>query len=1015
MEHKDYPLDNMETAERALCDLGLETIINRRYLQRLKDIRLLGTMQYVVPLKHNYSRYEHSLAVAYLTLSAVQSLGLSNVAIRVAVLAALLHDVGHTAMSHAAEVFLLQRHRKFHEDHTCRIVTLLSKELSSVGEKNLATLVQLANDLLSGHLSSSSYRRLPDGKCIIDDDDIFILDELTTGAMSIDMIEGVTRTARSIGLAHPDASMLVSSLSRTKQELMVSAEAWPAVWALFELQRKIYNDYIYSTSGMAAEAMLTRALELVFPQRNQSLEEREVQDFDYDLANDFLTMTDKHMSLCIQEHPVAKDLLQRLESRNLFVSLASISPKVLKDIIDYVGEGYDIVFEDSKRAVEKSLASHLNLEPSQVIFHSTIRKIFRFKGSEALRLFSDESTFSEVMTRSYSEIRRQFKTERTSRTLLDVFFSEIEAEDSRNYSLPSPVSLGPPKTYPAISKRFRRGGEEKNGTVATPQKVIDFLVAWALRSSSDTMLDPACGDAAFLQEGWNRLVSLGASREGLNQIRGVERHPGLWQETRRVWQERIIQQDFFDIRPGEHGLHPVDAVVGNPPYVRAHRFKGKDREKALQAANETLNQFLRNDMRLRQGSSSWAPFLIHACAFLRPSGRLAMVLPTELLTADYAKPIRELLKKRFHSLSFVLFKKRIFEQEQDTLLLLADSVGKPGINRTEIDGPERLDEVMALMTPAPHSSDVWIAGKWTTLLTSQHILDLLHSLFARNVAIQFGTIATIRIGLVTGNSEFFTLKPSEAKSANLKNEWLTPILTKANQIPGAVFTREDLDKLRQTDAKHLVLRIPPDTDLSLDPDLQSYIEKGRSQGIHSLQKCRTRWPWYSVPYSEVPDVFLTYMSGKRCRLCLNEAQVNCTNNLHQVFLKHQALASMFIVSFYSSLTGLSIELAGRGYGGGLIKLEPGDAKLLLLPNLERLAGTTLARIPGFLPQIDTKLRTQPDDGVWEDLDELILVQGLGLSIDECRMIQQEYIRLRDRRMNRAQRNETVVDGRMGDG
>ena len=57
--------------------------------------------------------------------------------------------------------------------------------------------------------------------------------------------------------------------------------------------------------------------------------------------------------------------------------------------------------------------------------------------------------------------------------------------------------------------------------VATPKEVVDFLISWAVRSSSDTVLDPACGDGTFLQGSWNRLVSLNASREALNQIIGI--------------------------------------------------------------------------------------------------------------------------------------------------------------------------------------------------------------------------------------------------------------------------------------------------------------------------------------------------------------------------------------------------------------------------------------------------------------------------------------------------------------
>lgn len=999
MRRKNHPLDNIKTLETALRSFGLETIIDRPYLQRLKDIRLLGTMEYVEPLKHKYSRYEHSLAVAYLMLSAVRSLRLSDLGSQVAVIAALLHDVGHTALSHAAEVFLLQRQGKFHEDHTRRIMTILSKELSIIHEENLATQVQLASDLLSGRLLNSSYRKLSEGKCIISDDEIIILDSLASGAMSIDMIEGVTRTARSIGLNHPDPLMFISSLQRRKHDLMVPAEIWPSVWELFELERKIYDEYIYSIKGMAAEAMLTRALELAFPAKNQNVKDQKSEDSQYDLTYDFLNMKDQQVIDYIQNHPVANSILQKLLNRDLFISLLNVSPRVHDDILNYMSVEYDT--EERKTSIENALASRLGLDPSQVIIHSTIRKIFKFNRYESLRLFSENSPYSEIQTRTYSEIRRQFRTERTSGTSLNVFIPNALPEDLNNFSLPTPEPVAKNGVSSVVSKRFNMQKDKKNGMVATPQEIADFLATWAVRSPSDIVLDPSCGDGAFLTASWNRLIFIGASREALGQVYGVERQPGLWQDIRDLWQERIIHRDIFEIRPGEHQLPFVDVVVGNPPYVRAHRFKGENRERALQAGNNSLIQTLGDGAKLTKGSNTWAPFLLHACTFLRPSGRLAMVLPTELLTADYAKPVREFLKKRFSSLSFVLFRKRIFEQEQDALLLLADSGGKPGIYRIEIDSSENLNEVMTRMVPAPHLSDAWLAGKWTALLTNQEVLDLLDSLFTRKLAVKLESVARVKIGLVTGNSNFFVLKPSEAEHANLKNDWLVPIVAKANQIPGAVLGPEDLDELQQSDSKYLLLRIPPDTDLSLDPNLQRYVELGRSQDIHSLQKCRTRWPWYSVPYSIVPDLFLTYMSGKRCRLCLNEAKINCTNNIHQLFIKDEKLANVCVASFYSSLTGLSIELAGRGYGGGLIKLDPGDAKRVLIPNFETMSRSTIANIEAFLPQVDSELRIQPDTEVWEGLDELILLQSLGLSIDECRMIQQEYIRLRNRRMNRA--------------
>jgi len=239
---------------------------------------------------------------------------------------------------------------------------------------------------------------------------------------------------------------------------------------------------------------------------------------------------------------------------------------------------------------------------------------------------------------------------------------------------------------------------------------------------------------------------------------------------------------------------------------------------------------------------------------------------------------------------------------------------------------------------------------------------------------------------------------------------LLPVLTKANRIRGAVFTEHDLLDLRQTDSKCYLLRIPPDADVSTDSDLKSYIERGRSQSIHSsFQKCRDRWPWYSVPYSQAPDLFLTSMSGKRSRLCVNEAGVNCTNTIHQVSLGDRRLTKACAASFYSSLTGASMELAGRSYGGGLMKLEPSDAKSLLLPNLALLGKSGIARLEALLPRIDAELRMERAQTVWEELDRLILVESLGLTIDQCNMLQEECVRLQSRRMNRSRGIRAVAD------
>ena len=46
------------------------------------------------------------------------------------------------------------------------------------------------------------------------------------------------------------------------------------------------------------------------------------------------------------------------------------------------------------------------------------------------------------------------------------------------------------------------------GAFFTPQLVAQFVVDWAVRSANDRVLEPSCGEAAFLVEAARRLQSI---------------------------------------------------------------------------------------------------------------------------------------------------------------------------------------------------------------------------------------------------------------------------------------------------------------------------------------------------------------------------------------------------------------------------------------------------------------------------------------------------------------------------
>ena len=71
-------------------------------VQRLKGIKQLGLVETVYP-GASHSRFEHSVGCMHMAGRMAEHLGLPRQEVRKVRLAGLLHDLGHSALSHAVE------------------------------------------------------------------------------------------------------------------------------------------------------------------------------------------------------------------------------------------------------------------------------------------------------------------------------------------------------------------------------------------------------------------------------------------------------------------------------------------------------------------------------------------------------------------------------------------------------------------------------------------------------------------------------------------------------------------------------------------------------------------------------------------------------------------------------------------------------------------------------------------------------------------------------------------------
>jgi len=213
------------------------------------------------------------------------------------------------------------------------------------------------------------------------------------------------------------------------------------------------------------------------------------------------------------------------------------------------------------------------------------------------------------------------------------------------------------------------------GAFFTPPAIADYLAHWAVDNPNAKVLDPTCGEAVFLLAAGRRLLDLGCPPADLgHQLYGVDLHPASLRTSSELLEAeglgaQLMAEDFFTVpSPSQLGcpLPEMDAVIGNPPFVRYQEHVGETRKASIQAA-------LAQGVRLNGLASSWAALLVHACAFLKRDGRLTMVLPAELLTVNYAEPVRRWLRRRFGKVNLVMFERLQFTDALENVVLMVAS------------------------------------------------------------------------------------------------------------------------------------------------------------------------------------------------------------------------------------------------------------------------------------------------------------------------------------------------------
>jgi adenine-specific DNA methylase len=547
---------------------------------------------------------------------------------------------------------------------------------------------------------------------------------------------------------------------------------------------------------------------------------------------------------------------------------------------------------------------------------------------------------------------------------------------------------------------INESAQKLRGGYYTPEDLAQFLCAWVLEIKPTRILEPSCGDGVF----FSALRSAGASAN--LSITGFELNDEEASKSKKratqvgLKAAKIHAEDFLSwaLTNADTEGAIFDAVIGNPPFVRYQYLPAP-----FQVRAEKVFRAL--DLPFTKHTNAWVPFILASMKMLRPGGRLAMVVPAEIIHVMHAQSLRSYLGRECRRLVIVDPEELWFSGTlQGAVLLLAekrkDSSEKgEGVGMYEVKNREFLTKRPATVFEAPQSiNGKTVAGKWTRALLNAETRGLVDELETHREVHRFIDVADVDVGIVTGANKFFLVTNEIVMKHDLK-QWAHPMFGRSEHCPGVIYDAKQHAANARAGNPTNFLWFPDDKPLR-HRKARTYIEAGESENLHTRYKCRIRSPWFSVPSVYATEIGMLKRSHDLPRLILNKIGAYTTDTAYRIRIIKGTSTNQLVACFVNGLTALSAELEGRHYGGGVLELVPSEIEKLVIPLPAK------GRID--LRGLDRQLRSMSAPDVLAANTHAVL-GNLGLSKAKQDCILDGWRRLRDRRHRTSSEERTATE------
>lgn len=452
------------------------------------------------------------------------------------------------------------------------------------------------------------------------------------------------------------------------------------------------------------------------------------------------------------------------------------------------------------------------------------------------------------------------------------------------------------------------------GQVFTKGVVARYMVSLFELPKQAAIMDPCYGAGSFLDA---LLVA-----EYCN-VTACEMDTSLFENTKEKYsQYRLIHDDFLKCDDSD----AFDGIIMNPPYIRQEKID------ELEPYGITKEALRANPIfaGLPSTANMYMYFIMKAIDLLKNNGQLIVIFPSSWMNARSGVEFQKTMLSKCGVEKQIHIHGDVFEREALVEVVILKLIK----GRTDIDTIEE-----------------YLESKDGTLrkVSTREVEAF------KDFQYPFSKLATIKRGLTTGCNEMY-INPEVISE---DSRCFKPIISSPKSIDGYTTLNARLDRLF----------CPVENAVS--DEISSYLDFWKNKIIQE-QKPKTLYlkvnstdKWYEIREICGEGILFSYFVRNDMKFVMNETGVLARDNFYVIKPKVDKWIMFALLNNY--YTYYQLELRGKKYGAGLLKLQRYDIEGLYFPDYDSISDSDKKQMVA----LSHKLLESADVSVIDEITKLI--------------------------------------------